>query len=304
MTTLFERGAILRAREFIRRRRVRRRLSGLEHRNPILIYQMGKVGSTSIATMLKNQGLDRPVIHVHTLNRDLVREAVARHRAALSRPLDEHLIVSETLAKQYDLSELPCEVITLTREPIGRALSFAFEDWRKKLPTLPDLDVHDCVKAAAGVVNTMLAAGSAHADPSQWFDQELHKVFGVDVFATEYDFQRGYVIIDDRGPRTLVIRMEDLERSLAPAIENFLGIRLTIDSVPVSNHGETKWYSDKYEAVKREFTVEADVLSRITSSRYFRHFYADRMLAVRERYCMQRDSGSELSVSDHVHTVG
>jgi len=42
---------------------------------PILIYQMGKVGSTTILKSLKNAQIQNPVYHIHFLSSDGIRNA-------------------------------------------------------------------------------------------------------------------------------------------------------------------------------------------------------------------------------------
>ena len=56
------------AREGWDRLRLGWNLRGIEHRNPILVYQMGKVGSSTVVQVLESLRLPSPVLHLHTPN--------------------------------------------------------------------------------------------------------------------------------------------------------------------------------------------------------------------------------------------
>jgi hypothetical protein len=277
-----------RLRELARRLRLTWSLRSLERRRPILIYQMGKVGSSSVVDLLHQLNLNRPIIHVHTLNPEHLETAVERHRQASQRPLDEHLVASSIMLRQLQLSELPCQIITLTRAPIARTLSFVLEDWSKKIPDARSATLDGCVEMAKAAVNKMLQPGSAHADPSTWFDSELRSTFGVDVFSRPYDLNHGYTILPHELHPTLVIRMEDLNRSLSPAIREFLGVDVEGVRARPANRGADKWYAEVYEALKQTYALEPDALKTITTSRYFKHFYTDHVNLTFSKWGSQR----------------
>jgi hypothetical protein len=83
------------ARETYERICWRLKLKGIEHRRPILVYQMGKVGSSTVVRTLRAVEAATPVLHVHTLTRTGLDHAVRRQRASRQPYLPEHLIVSE-----------------------------------------------------------------------------------------------------------------------------------------------------------------------------------------------------------------
>ncbi len=56
------------AKEAYHRLAIARRLQGVKQREPILVYQMGKVGSSTVVQTLEALGLPNPVLHVHTLD--------------------------------------------------------------------------------------------------------------------------------------------------------------------------------------------------------------------------------------------
>ena len=166
-------------REFVQWFHVRNGLKGIEGRNPVLVYQMGKVGSSTVTQALARiEGLG-PVIQLHTLSESGVARAIAKTRASGRRRLDRHLLVSKALSKR---APFPCRIITMTREPIARAISLVFQDRQRRMPEAIRSDGTVDPLLAERAVSGLLASGVGLADPTGWFDNELRDVFGIDVF--------------------------------------------------------------------------------------------------------------------------
>jgi hypothetical protein len=124
---------------------------------PLLVYQMGKVGSKSVLRTLKSLNtretykLDRPVYHVHFLTQSLIDEYEAKRVIFLGTEKQgrlEHIWLYEYLRQQIDERLAPqgtngrslsagdkqsvpshprWKVVTLTRETVGRNVSNFFE---------------------------------------------------------------------------------------------------------------------------------------------------------------------------------
>ena len=258
----------------------------IERKNPVIVYQMGKVGSSSVVSTLRQSKMRRPIIQVHTLNEEILKNAVKKHRDLHGSHLPLHLITSSILVKKLKKFDLPCQIITLTREPISRAVSFAFEDWRKKVsPQLHASEIDSDVMS--DVVEKMLTDDNGHSDPSHWFRQELQTVFGVDLFSQPYDFENGFSIIDDNRYKTLIIRLEDLDRSLSDGLSAFFKKELDIPHLKKSNIGKDKWYSDTLYSVKNSFKISEPLAKKIFSTQYFNHFYMNDLSHIKERWVSQ-----------------
>ena len=210
--------------ELLHRIRLEWRLRNAERQRPILVYQMGKVGSSTVMRTLSRLSRPEPLLQVHTLNPEHLQRAIAKQRASQSPRLPEHLIASSILVRKFRHGIFPCRIITLTREPVARAISFAFEDWQKKAPEARSSDGDLDVSRMTEAVDMLLQKYGGHADPTHWFDRELNEVFNVDVFSKPYDRDRGYTILHKGNISVLVMRLEDLNRSLPKALEAFLGI--------------------------------------------------------------------------------
>lgn len=261
------------------------RLRDVEQKNPILVYQMGKVGSSTIVSTLERAGVTEPVLHVHTLVPEEIRIAVNRQRNSQVPFLHEHLIVSSIVGKKLGASRFPCRIVTLTREPVARAISFVFEDLKKQAPEARREDGSIDVSAVTRATERVLSApDNGNADPSLWFDRELKVSFGVDVFEHPYDFERGYTIIRSGNVPVLVMRMEDINRAVCSALAEFLQIDPARIRLAEANVGVKKWYAIYMDEVKRTLKLEDETLERLIGTRYFQHFYASESERITQRW--------------------
>lgn len=265
--------------------RIQKRVSlrNLENRAPTLVYQMGKVGSSTVVRTLDGLRMPAPVVRVHSLNPSKVERNIETLRKSLGY-LQEHVVTSLVLVrKQLNWGEFPCNVITLTREPVSRAVSFAFQDWKRQLPEVTDLDELNSERMIE-LVKEKLQPGSIHADPGQWFERELESVFGIDVTSVPYDFERGYVKIR-RGPvEVLVIRMEDLNRSLEAGLADLYDLDRQDVRMRPSNVGGNKEYADLLSEVKERLTIPSSVGDRIWTTDYAKHFYGPDLDRLRAKW--------------------
>lgn len=259
-------------------------LRHIEEQEPIIVFQMGKVGSSTVLETLHRLDLSHPVLHVHTLAPDHLAHAVARQRQSARPYLHEHLIVSALIVAKRQRQRFPCRLITLTREPISRAISFVFEDAIKQMPEahLPD-GSYDLGRVQA-VVQELLASRNGVSDPTAWFDREMKGQFGVDVFARPFDAERGFEIFEETDCSVLVIRMEDLNRVLPEALATFLGIDVANIQVQQANVGHHKDYAGDLKAVKQQLVLPDELLDNVLATHYVDHFYPEERLRLRARW--------------------
>jgi hypothetical protein len=270
------------------------RLRHIDRKNPILVYQMGKVGSTSVVRWLTG-AVCNPVIQVHILNERNLRHGIAVTRHSREVFLPEHLILSLHLVRKLRRGIFPCRIITLTRDPVERTLSFVFENRHRKLPDLYKYCGDNAVNYVCEQVRAILSSDNPHSDPTKWFRGELETVFGIDVFRFPYDFETGFRIIEHSVHPVLVMRVEDLTRSFRNAMEAFLGI--TRDDWPtrsLANVGADKQYGDVLREVKSRLKLSQELLTRVYSTQYAKHFYLPDISSLYERW-------SEHSVGKALH---
>jgi hypothetical protein len=252
---------------------------------PLIVFQMGKVGSTAIVHSLKALCLDRPIYHVHFLTREGIAEAQRVYAAAHPQAQrgsgmarSRHLQASEGLFRQIKQSPhgRKWQVITLVRDPIARNISAFFQ--------LLDLSIPDFVEryerkalSTEQLAELFLAQRMIHDTPLTWHDRELQQVFGIDVFSTVFPYSRGYEIYHNTQADILLIRLENLDQCGAQALRDFMGI----DSFKLigKNVGSKKTYAAVYRDVLENIRLPGDYIDRMYSSKYARHFYSAEEIA-------------------------
>jgi hypothetical protein len=246
---------------------------------PLVVFSMGKTGSTAIARALHDATGD-PVFQVFRLEPERLAQAERRYRAGHPRaPFAgaHHLWESEYLLRKPPGARAPWTVITTVREPVAQAVSAFFHGagLRERLAS------HSSGPTGSGP--SVDALVDALVDerwtrpPVRWFDREFEPALGVDVYASSFDPAVGFGVIETPAARVLLLRQESFDA--APAVlARFLHRR---DPVPVAarNQGAGRANGERY----REFLATARLPERLLDeaygSRYARHFYADSELA-------------------------
>ena len=263
-------------RDYRRSQRARAKAGRIPGATPIFVHSHGKVGSSTVTAMLHDAlGDAHPVYHTHLFSKAGRDRARAKYAAGARGGSEGHLIHSDAIAPYLDALPFSCRVITQTRNPVGRAISHTFQTLRHWAP--PDaetMDPAELVGLATKRVDKLLSPDRNVSDPSEWFDSEVKDIFGVDVFAEPYDFARGYSLLENGPIRVLVIRMEDLDRAVAPALSELMGTGIQAKAQRNANVGAAKWYGPMLQEVKRTYQPSSAQTERVLSGRYYQHFYA------------------------------
>lgn len=214
------------------------------HDADLHVFQMGKVGSHTIASALRDAGYAGRVLHLHWVT-DVVTGYPSNrlpYANLLVHPRDE-----------------PVKVLSAAREIVSWTLSSLFQ--------YHGTGVANPVDAVAMVEERFWQLCRNGLD---WFD---HGYFcGLDVYRHPFSHEAGFTRIAHGGIDLLVYRQEDLPR-LAPALGDFMGLPALYLSA--HNVGGDKGYSGVYARVMREFRLPGNLLSTIYDSPYMRHFYSD-----------------------------
>ncbi|MBZ0165784.1 MAG: putative capsular polysaccharide synthesis family protein [Candidatus Omnitrophica bacterium] len=239
---------------------------------PVLIYQMGKVGSSSVAHSLEQTGSRETAIHVHFLSGDIEKYGRTFEQAG-RYPWPYHLYLGGALRKILRRQpETPVRIISLVRDPIAWAVSSVFQN-----PFLAS----ESVQAADGSVDPQKAGDYLLREldkpetfdyVNDWFDRELKTVFGIDVFAEPFPVETGFAVYRHQRAEALVIRMEDLSTKGPQAIAAFLGLPHPLE-IQKANVREQTTAADKYKEVRARVRLSRELCERIYSGRLVRHFY-------------------------------
>lgn len=208
------------------------------------VYQMGKVGSHTIAEALQAAGYEGGVVHLHWPS-DVVT-GYPSNRLPYSR-----ILVHERAT--------PVKVISGAREIVSWTLSGLFQ-YHGAATINPD-DARRLVEERFW--HTCL-------NGLRWFDHRYH--CDLDVYAHPFEHADGCARIAHEGIDLFLYRQEDMSR-LETRFAGFLD--LPQFSLGHRNVGEDKGYSGFYRSVLREFRLPGNLLSTLYDTPFMRHFYSD-----------------------------
>lgn len=221
-------------------RRIRRELAP-----PVHVFQMGKVGSSSIYRTLLASWPGR-VLHAHH-PRDLAADEL------------------RSLRRRRRLG-LPVLVISPVRSPIARTVSSFFENfegtsghaWNDRDWTVDEL-------------RALFLERAAHRFAAEWHERQLRPLFGIDVFAKPFPRARGWDEYRSGPVRALVYR-SDLDRDAQlETVSRFLG--RPVGPWVVANEGASKEYGDHYRALLADPRLPALYARLMHQGRFASHFW-------------------------------
>lgn len=258
-------------------------LARLEH-PPVLVYTMGKVGSSTVFESLKQARISPLSYHVHFLtpaNLERIQKKYessgnsmatgVKLRSLLSGNLN-HLSSSKILSSLH-LGK-SSYIVTLVRDPIDTFLSHVLQNPKTHRPFLLNNDGKLSESAVKRYVRESLSSFSDEGDYiSNWFDDEFSVYCGIDVYAHPFDRPSGFSIIREKPWNVAIVALEKLSASLPMAINELFGKPYNIQIINRNIRTNTR-DRDAYLKVKEELSVPAECLQRIYATRYARHFFS------------------------------
>lgn len=248
-------------------------------KDPILVYTMGKVGSSSVINTLINLGIHAVQPHSLTLSRR-GSYFVLPKRTQVNKLKDKfksHLLRLKGkcffLLKRLTGTEV--KVLTLTRDPLSRTISAYFEQYQYVQPY--DIDM---LETQALIDNFFEFAN--HNTPHEWFDNEIKPMLGVDVYSLDFDKTKGWHRVQTKAYDVLIMKMESM-----PFLEDVMAGFFNIEefSLRPTNRAQFKAYSGAYDRFKKEIRFTDEYLDFHYNSQYANHFYTkDELTYFREKW--------------------
>lgn len=236
--------------------------TALAKRPEILIYQMGKVGSSSVYKSLMNRNVN--CMHVHVFHE--------------FGDIEEGKILE---GKYKDLIEKKgIKIITLLRDPIARYISEKLEGINFVCWSVEDGSKNLCARYIENL-------SKGNADLSGWFDQELEVMTGINVLNYPFNKDKGYAFIKERKIELLVLTMESMNRN-RDIIGEFVGIENF--QMMSDNIGTDKITQYVYKSIKEEIAIPDYVLDKYyKQDPFLQHFYEkDQIEHFRSRWSKNR----------------
>lgn len=239
----------------------------------VLVYQPGKVGSSSICSSLYAAGVS--VTHLHMLTDAYIYDLVPE-TPWTPEPHELALITEASrLCTTRIRRNKRLKIISPVREPLSRDYSqFVYHLGERfgdgALPPFVDL-LEAC---ADGIRRRATQNGkSRYGYQFEWFVREMKAVFGVDVYDESFSQEAGFVIIRHPNVEILLVKLERLN-DLAPIVGQFAGAK---DFQLVStNQASQKQYKNLYSAMRRRLRLPADIVSLYYQGNpLMDHFYSE-----------------------------
>lgn len=237
---------------------------------PLLVYQNGKVGSSTISSSLWESGIRNAHIHRFFKRKSNDKFTEMIYGDQLTDFIDESndFQFLEYIKKIKDAIKGK-KIITMVRDPIAVDLATIFQwmgtGYIDRYFTEQLKNGNDFSKA---VVGFMLKIQNRLFD---WFDEELKKICDVDVFAYPFDCEKGYTIIENQDIKILLLKAEKISQ-MGEVIRKFIGN----DQFELlnTNMGKDKDYAHIYEKIKEKIVLPREYIDfYYKENNQVSHFY-------------------------------
>lgn len=245
-------------------RTLRKIKHGLNNDVPIvIIYQMGKVASSSIYDALKNRS-DCCAFHTHTLSRSNIEARKLRTNDSFFSP-DKRYRVSDALSKQVIQAPHPSKIITLIREPFERNISAFFENAKSvhQQKQTDDQFINQLIQEYLNTTNHLL--------PEEWYQNEFFNALGINIFEHSFDPAYGWATIQQGPHDVLILRTTLSDEEKSKRVGDFLNIEDI--TMPRSNQTGDKALKNTYQRFKSSIVFPDSIGHSILQSRFTQHFF-------------------------------
>jgi hypothetical protein len=243
------------------------------NKDSVVIYQMGKVGSSSIEKTLKEKGIH--VLHLHKIYYsdiyfyDLtIVDRFKKFRATIL------FFIMNIIFKRCS-----CKVITIVRDPMERTLSQMFHHIdlliysRSRKNSRKEVNANDLFKEIFyNDINTCYA--------QQWMTSEFNPSMGINYLNCDFDQKKGFGLAESKNKKVLFLRFEDLN-SFDSIIGEFCGVKDF--KLKSANRSSNKWYSDLYKSFENQMLIDKDVFDSMYKNSFYNKFYGDESLEAKSK---------------------
>lgn len=237
----------------------------------VLIYQMGKVGSTSYEKALKGS------IHTHSLynnNPCQFKVDFLNHSVYL-----KFKILLLTVLRRFAIRRREkIKIISFVREPFSRNISMFFQNlpyWQVKYDQISKenkaISKGDTRSEGGGVLINTFDFAFDHDYCSSWFDKEIKRFTGIDVYQVGFSKNDGYQLYTRGKYELLIISFDRLnDQNIINVVEDFTGQEIEINH---TNKGSSKWYHSAYSSFKKNYIFRDEMIKRLCDTPYFKTFF-------------------------------
>jgi hypothetical protein len=252
----------------------------------LLVYQMGKVASSSMYRSLKNEPAFL-TLQFHMMPGENSREFFARSNWKIRLSSMFHLLQGVNAQRLMQRCPQKVRIITLVRDPFSRNLSAYFQNLHRLAPQVsngkPDIEPSFVAQSFLNTYDVDI--------PLKWFDLELFQNTGIDVFSLPFDAKTKAGIYFETKFPLLIMRTDLSDEGKLEKLKEFLA--KPVLKIREANRGEEKRYDDLYQRVKQYLRFPPEQVDYILQSKLMTHFYSHE-----ERQAFARDYRRQGAATD------
>lgn len=218
----------------------------------IFVYSIPKTGSHSVLHSLHRCGYRRS-FHFHNFTPTGLETENFRNRAK----------------KLYELYVKPrknIKIISCVREPVSCAVSDHYE-WH-----------HEDFISTTINEQISLFFKENRFECLKWFDKNMKSEIGIDIYRYHFDFNKNFIRLKKDNIDLLVIKLETDDLLKEKLISNFIGWRQPRKFVyerGMRKGSSSQATREKYLEFQRRIIFSDELLDKVYSSIYAKHFYSD-----------------------------
>ncbi|MCR5667280.1 MAG: putative capsular polysaccharide synthesis family protein [Eubacterium sp.] len=226
----------------------------------LLIYQPGKVGSTTVSTSLELFGV--PSIHSH-----FIVDYQKKHWGYNLSTKEIYQYFRE------HIQEKKVRIITMIRDPLSVMISSTFDRFGDENAIKWNLNgdvlshIHKQIKQEMKTLR--------YGNTAQWFKDELKALTGIDVLDEPFDRDAGYALWKNGNISVLMLTCEQLDNN-AKCIGDFVNLPNFL--LVRDNDGAKKNYRFYYNEIKNRIRFSKEELDYYYQNDFYRHFYTEEQL--------------------------
>lgn len=233
-------------------------MHGFRKKIDVVVYTMGKVGSSTVSTSLKTAGFTCLDVHFWAQDRIL-----ASLKNSVDDPdieiIPEHIIDS-ILARNALARQGKLKIVSLIRNPIMRNISAVFQN-------MPQSTAGDEARMMERLRNYAVRT------PDHWFEADFIPTTGIDIFSMSFDREADHYRLSTAEFDILLMKLESPDEKKADLLQDFMGQRVELVR---ANEAEKKWYYDIYrQIIDNPSLVRPAFVQECLSLKYYRTFYTE-----------------------------
>jgi hypothetical protein len=210
----------------------------------IIIFQFGKVGSTSCRNSLNGKYCPE----------------ICKYNKKCIQTHNFH-VVDDILNK----INRKIKIIMMVRFSIRRNISAFFENIER---SIGDKTREQILNLSFDELNNKFKNNTNHLDT--WM-KNASNTLCVDLLKSPFDFEKKHEIINTEKADILLLRYEDIVY-WEQIISNFLGTKINMKN---DNVGNQKWYKSQYKKFIKNYKLSTHEIEDIKKSQYINKFYTD-----------------------------